>query len=123
MPSPKRSNRTPPPAERPVGPPPWQQLQLADVNWLEEGRRLLSGPNAPHLEFLLGKSVNNMRDEDLLFSYVLAAYLLEGRPKETPTILRRIGAGNHPVKVLEEELGRPLREIEARLLRWLEETR
>jgi hypothetical protein len=101
----------------------WQRLQLADVNWLEEGRRLLSKPNAPHLEFLLGKSVNNMRDEDLLFSYVLAAYLLEGRPKETPTILRRIGAGDHPVRVLEEELGRPLREIEGRLLRWLEETR
>jgi len=101
----------------------WSRLQMPDVNWLEEGRRLLSGPSAPHLEFLLGKSVNNMRDEDLLFSYVLAAYLLEGRPKETPTILRRIGAGDHPVTVLEEELGRPLREIEARILRWLEETR
>ena len=51
----------------------------------------------------------------------LAAYLLEGRPDEAPIILRRIGAGEHPVLVFEDVTGESLPGLELRLRRWLGE--
>ncbi|MCP3920596.1 MAG: hypothetical protein GY711_34145 [bacterium] len=101
----------------------WPRLQNPATDWLAEGRALLAGPKAPKLEFLLGRNVNLMRDEDMLMGYVLAAYLLEGWPREAPGLLRRIGSGEHPIESFESGLGYSLRQIERRLARWLEETR
>ena len=67
--------------------------------------------------------MNLMRDEDLLFGYVLAAYLLEGWPREAPALLAAIGGGAHPIEAFERSLGYSLPEIEARLRRWLDEVR
>ena len=99
----------------------WPKLQSPETDWLVEGRNLLASPAAPGLEFLLGRSVDTMRDEDLLVAYVLSAYLLEGRPDDVPQILRRIGAGEHPVRVFEDVLGFSVPVLERRLRRWLDE--
>ena len=89
---------------------------------MAEGRALLLREDAPRLAFLLGDDVNALSDRDLLHSFVLAAYLLEGRRSEVPELLRLVGAGEHPVHAFESALGAPLPAIEARMRRWLEET-
>lgn len=99
----------------------WPQLQAPDTRWLVEARRLLASDRAPSLQFLLGRSVDTMRDEDILAAYALAAYLFEGRPDDVPRILGRIGEGEHPVSVFEEVTGHALQDLETRLLRWLGE--
>ena len=101
----------------------WMRLQDPAVNWFAEALRLLEGENPPRLVYLLGRDVNAMREVDVLYAYVLAAYLLEGHPKKAPTILRRVGKGEHPSTVFEEELGYTVPTIEKRLKRWLHESR
>jgi hypothetical protein len=101
----------------------WKELQDPRTDWFDTARGLIEAGSAPSLEFLIGRPVDTMRDEDLLFSYVLAAYLFEGRPREVPELLRRLGAGEHPVSVFEGVFGISIPQLEARLLRWLEETR
>ena len=99
----------------------WPRMQDPRTNWLQEAHGLLKAGRAPRLEFLIGRSVDTMRDEDVLVSYALAAYLLEGRPGDLPVILRRIGAGEHPVQVLEKVMGLPVQRIQERFVRWLDE--
>lgn len=99
----------------------WTTLQSPGAHWLSMGLDLLESPGAPQLQFLFGRGVGQMRDEDLLISYVLAAYLIEGRPDELPRILERLGKGEHPVTVFEEELQETVPRIQARLIRWLHE--
>lgn len=99
------------------------KLQASDANWMNLGYRMLREGRAPRLGILLGHDVNAMSPEDLLYSYVLAAYLIEGRTEETPEILRRVGAGEPSATVLEETLDLSLGQLEKRLLRWLSERR
>ena len=99
----------------------WPKLQAAETAWLAEARLLLARDDAPGLVFLLGRSVDTMRDEDILAAYALSAYLLEGRPDDVPLILKRIGQGEHPVTVFEQVTGFALPDLEQRLRRWLDE--
>ncbi|MDA1263605.1 MAG: hypothetical protein O2816_00840 [Planctomycetota bacterium] len=99
----------------------WPLLQAQETQWLAVARDQIGQQGFPSLEFLLGRSVDTMRDEDLLLSYALAAYLLEGRPDDVPRILRRVGAGEHPVTVFEDVTGFAMPDLERRLQRWLQE--
>ncbi len=101
----------------------WPRLQAPDADWLAIAAEVLAAENAPDLVFLLGRDVNAMGDEDLLVSYAFAAYLLEGRPADAPRILGRIGAGEHPVTVLEAVTRESLPQLQHRLQRWLDEIR
>ena len=101
----------------------WQQLQIPGADWIAQGRALLTSEGGPHLAFLVGRDVASMRDQDILFSYVLAAYLLEGRPEETPELLARLGAGEHPADAFLAALGDTLPQIDLRIRRWLDEIR
>jgi hypothetical protein len=92
------------------------------VNWHTEAIGLLSGPRAPRLEAVLRADVNKMTIAEMLYGYMLSAYLIEAHPAKVATILTRIGtAENDPVFALCEELGMDLDEVEGHLLRWLEE--
>ncbi len=93
------------------------------VNWMDEAHKLLAQPASPKLQFLIGKPVNQMSTEDLLVSYVAAAYLLEGWPAQTPALVKAIGAGANPQQAFEEHLGYALDELDARMRRWLGERR
>lgn len=101
----------------------WSRLQSPESNWLAEAEALLSSENSLRLSYLLGRKINAMREQDVLHAYAFAAYLLEGSPREVPTILRRIGAGDHPTAVIESELGYSLPTVEVRFRRWLREVR
>ncbi|HIG10836.1 MAG TPA: hypothetical protein EYG30_01995 [Planctomycetes bacterium] len=101
----------------------WARLQAPRADWLAEARTLLESADRPSLVYLLGRTINAMREEDVLLAYALAAYLLEGHPKLTPIILTRIGAGEQPVRVFEDILGYSVQHIESRLVRFLDETR
>jgi hypothetical protein len=91
------------------------------TNWMSEAKKVLQNEKRPKLQFLLGKDVNQLTTEDLLYSYALSAYLIEAEGEKLPGILKRIGSGTASVVVLESELGIDLQAIDARLRRWLEE--
>lgn len=99
------------------------RLMDTRVNWMGEAHALLSQPTRPRLPLLLGKDVNRLDTRDLLYSYVLAAYLVEARAESLPAILRRLGEGQASLEVLEEELGLSITELPDHLLRWLTERR
>ena len=92
----------------------WVQAIVSTGALMTHG--LVEGTGGQHF-----KHRPSMRDEDLLVAYVLSAYLLEGRPDDVPRILRRIGAGEHPVRVFEDVMGFSVPVLEGRLRRWLDE--
>lgn len=101
------------------------QARLLDTrtNWMNEASLVLAKPERPKLAFLLGKDVNELTTEDLLYAYVLAAYLLEAEHAKIPKIFGRMGKGEASVLVLEEELGLKLVELDEHVRRWLSERR
>lgn len=100
----------------------WSMLQSPEVSWTDVARERIERAPSAFLATLLEKNVNAMSEEDVLISYALASYLMEGFPSATPRILRRIGAGDNARHVFETELGYSLPALERRLLRWLKET-
>lgn len=82
--------------------------------------RLQTSP-PPRIPFVLGRDVNQLTGEDLLLSYALAGFLIEGHPEHARNVLQRVGAGEDPVRVLESEFRRPLTETVAALATWLSE--
>jgi len=83
--------------------------------------RSAAGGEAPRLRFMLGRSLGDMGPSDLVRAHALVAYLIEGHPDAVRPVLFRLGDSEHPVRVLEDELGMTLTRIEARLDRWLGE--
>lgn len=99
-------------------------LQDEEANWISLARRMMQGSRKPNLALTLGKDAMAMESEDLLLTYAVSAWLLEGHEREVfHKILKRCGQRESTVKVLEEELGMPLPRIEAALIDWLEEIR
>lgn len=94
-------------------------LESPELNWMVEGREMLLAEDAPHLGALIGRPVGTMSPRDLLHAYLLASYMIEGRPEETPVLLDAIGNGGNPTKTFERILGEALPNIETRLLRWV----
>ena len=82
---------------------------------------MLTGDRPPNLAFALGKDVNQLEADDLLVGYALAAFLIEAHTERVPEVLRRCGAEENPVLVLEELFGKDLTWIQARLTAWLEQ--
>lgn len=91
------------------------------TNWMDEAQKVLNSDRSPRLVFVMGKDVNSLTPEDLLLSYVAAAYLLEGCPEETPELLRRIGNGTLAPTAVEEIFGMDVHAFDARMRRWLSE--
>lgn len=97
------------------------RIQANDVDWLAEARRLLARQRRPELRLALGKDVNAMDAGDLIFAFALASYLFEARPEQVAPLLRAFPKG--PVDAaVEGSLGLTVEGLEARLVRWLEET-
>ncbi|HJP03213.1 MAG TPA: hypothetical protein QF764_15730 [Planctomycetota bacterium] len=90
-------------------------------DWFVEAARILAGERSPKLIYALGRSVNSLTTEDMLLSYVLAAYLVEARPEEAVVLLRRIGAGESSQAAVESVLDLDLAQLGRRLRRWLDE--
>lgn len=90
-------------------------------NWMNEAYEVVKRPQRPQLNLLLEKDVSEMSPEDLLYSYVLAAYLVEAESVKLPTILTKMGQGTKSATAIEAELGINVLELDRRLRRWLSE--
>ena len=99
------------------------RLRQSRANWFRLAYEALTGEDKPKLVFVLGKDVNQLSPEDLLYGYALAAYILEVHGDKAARILTRIGDEEAPALVLEEELGRKLPELEKHIVRWLDDVR
>jgi hypothetical protein len=100
----------------------WDKLKAERARWRPQARTLLDSDRAPDLRLLLGKGVNTMDTEDLLVSYVLAAYALEARPDRAAAWLRAVGRGRPWAEALEAGLGLDAEGLRVRVRRWLQET-
>ncbi len=98
-------------------------LHVPGANWTDEAYKMLRSKKRPDLRDVLGRTVSELRVQDMLYAYAVAAYLLEGRPGEAPGLLRRIGEGQEPEVAFEEALGIDLDELPDRIVRWLSERR
>ena len=99
------------------------RLRGSRSNWFRIAHEVLNSEYKPNFAFMLGKDVNNLTGEELMYGYVLSAYLLEVMPEKVPDVLKRIGAGNAPATVIEETFGAKLDEVERNLLNWLDDVR
>ncbi len=90
-------------------------------NWFELGLELASTDDWPDLRIVLGRDVNSMTAEDVLASYLLTRFLLEGRPDDAHAILSDVGAATAPDAWCANRLGLSLEQLDARLRRWMSE--
>jgi hypothetical protein len=100
---------------------PRAKLMVKDSNWMNEALQTLSRDPAPDLSKVLEVDLPNMSVDDMLISYALAAYLIEGRPQETPAILKAIGEGTKSAEALHAALGLTVPELQQHLVQWLKE--
>ncbi|MDJ0521506.1 MAG: hypothetical protein QNJ90_05465 [Planctomycetota bacterium] len=100
----------------------WARLREKGADWRAEARTLLASKQAPDLRLLLDKPLNAMNTEDMLASYALCAYLLEGRSQDVPALLLAIGKGKQKSIAALGKLGLDLDTLGIKLRRWLEET-
>lgn len=97
--------------------------QMGEDDWLRRGLELIAGGKKPNLYALVGKDINDLDVNDVLYAYCIVVYLVEGRPKRCTPFFRAVGeAGNADLDPLvETALGYDVPTLEARVRRWLEE--
>ncbi len=91
-------------------------------DWLRLARRRLSS-TPPKYRRLFAHDVNQMVTDDLLDSYVFAAYLLETAATERESYLKKIGAGTNFETAVVDVWGMDVPALQNRVLRWLKETK
>ncbi len=91
-------------------------------DWLRLARRRLRN-TPPKYRRLLSLSVNQMVTDDLLDSYVFAAYLLEAAVDKREEFLRKIGEGKNFEHAVAEVWGMDVPALQERVKRWLKETK
>lgn len=98
------------------------RLMLADVNWINEFYQRAKRGRAPTLAKLCGTKIDQFGVDDILASYSLAAYLIEGRSADLPSLLRALAAADDGgAAAIAQLFGGDLLVGDARLLRWLSE--
>jgi len=97
------------------------KLIVGDVNWMNEAYKLLTREAPVDLATVLGRELSTMGVEDVLVSYALCAYLVEGRPEATPVLLQAVGENVPPADAIQKALGMTVPELQERLVRWLSE--
>jgi len=98
------------------------RLLLSDVNWVNEFYQRAKRGRAPKLDKLCSTRIDAFGVDDMLASYSLAAYLLEGRAADLPELLRALGGGAAGgADALSELFDGDLAAGDSRLLRWLSE--
>jgi len=99
----------------------WGELLPTRANWFAVAARRIESGETPDWKLLLSNDVNQMSVNELLFSYMLAAYLIEAHPDKLADILKDIGTNKASADVLQAALGMPLARMESRLYRWVRE--
>ena len=93
------------------------KMRAKNANWFA----LTADLDAPDWKLLLAKDVNQMDPVDLIWSYVLAAFVLEAYPHKANALLVRIGKSESSADALVAELGIPIDELAIRVQRYAHE--
>ncbi|MFT4709896.1 MAG: hypothetical protein ACI9D0_001194 [Bacteroidia bacterium] len=100
-----------------------RDIKDPSADWLAMAREELEGPRPPNLAFTLGRDVNELKPRDLIVSYALASFFMEGHePKLCQKLFTEIGNGKNPVATVEKLLGYGLPTLTKRLHTFLVET-
>ncbi len=99
----------------------FKRMYSEEADWMDEARIFFADRRPPKLTFLMGRKVNAMNMQDRLWSYIFAAYLIEGWPDKAAPFLTAIGEGVHPHVACRSVFGMELGRLEERLIRWLNE--
>jgi len=97
------------------------KLITGDVNWMNEAYTVLTRESPVDLATVLGRDLSTMGVEDVLVSYALAAYLVEGRPEAVAPLLEAVGQDAAPADAIQRALAMTVPELQERLVRWLSE--
>jgi hypothetical protein len=104
----------------------WRRMKQRGSDWLLFAHHLREESGKPvDLRFLAAKGLNEMNVEDLVHAHSLAAYLVdlvEGRPDGVSRFLA-LSIDRNLDDALAEAYGVAVGEVDARLARWLRETR
>jgi len=98
------------------------RLMVADVNWINELYQRAKRGKAPSMAKLCAARIDAFGVDDVLASYALAAYLIEGRPTDLPKLMRSLSADGG-LAALTALFDGDLSSGDARLVRWLSERR
>ena len=90
-------------------------------DWRAKSLTLLTGKGARDVARLFVLQSDEMQTEDVTLACALAAFLVEGRPRKAPELLRRIAQDGRSDAAFEELLGFDAAQLNGRLIRWLEE--
>ncbi|MFN0009941.1 MAG: hypothetical protein ACKVXR_18770 [Planctomycetota bacterium] len=97
------------------------RLITGDVNWMNEAYTVLTREKPADLATVLGRDLTTMGIDDVLVSYALAAFLVEGRSDAIPALLKAVGEDAAPADAIRTALGMSVPELQLRLVRWLSE--
>ena len=97
-------------------------LFAENADWLRAARELLASGQRPETHKLLYTTLNAMTEIDYVFSFALAAYLIEGRPQDGVAFLHAMGHRSRPEEALEKTTNLTFQSLDERLVRWLAET-
>jgi len=96
------------------------KLVLSDVNWMREHYQRVKRGKGTKFAKLCEVGIDAFGADDMLASYSLAAYLIEGRGDELPGFLKALGESK-PADALAALFDGDLAQGDARMLRWLAE--
>ncbi len=100
------------------------RMLMPECDWLKEARIFFAERRPPKLAILMGRKVDTLSAPDVLWSYVLASYLIEGCPEKAPVLLTAIGGEKLlPPDAVRKAFDMELPRFEQRVVRWLDETR
>jgi hypothetical protein len=98
------------------------KLRKAGADWFTPGYELWGGKSHPPLKPLLAKHLNDLMVEDMLASFAIGVWLIEGREHDAPRFLRAAGRKEVDAGSL-EAFGLEINQLEERIARWAKESR
>jgi hypothetical protein len=99
------------------------KLRSGEADWFSEGLALMNGKERPVLRAVLSHHLNDLATDDMLYSYMLGVWLIDGqRPEDVARFLAtftRKGADD----AARAAFGVDLNGLEERFVRWAKESR
>jgi len=101
---------------------PWAEYGTGeDPDWYGAALHELEQGTVSTLLDVVYRPINDFTVRDAILAQAMAAYLLEGRPKQARELFRRIGRGEASLDALRTATGLDLAALRLRLIRWLRE--
>ncbi len=97
------------------------KLHKNETDWMAEAKALLAKPDHPPLKAMLAHDLNDLTPEEMLYSYLLAAYFIEGSPDDSPRFIRALCRPTPSDKAAYDAYGVNVDGLEARIKRWARE--